>query len=276
VRVMTWNLWWRFGPWEQRWAAIRAVLREVRPDVLGLQEVWSYDGDSLADRLAEDLGMHCVRADSDAPGGWQRRLDEPLAGEYGVGNAVLSRWPVLDHASLRLPTEGGADDGRLSLHAMLDAPGHPVPFFTTHLNSGLDESGLRCAQVRALGEFVAGHRAGTDFPPILTGDYNAWPDSDEMRLLGGLRTAPTVPGQVFVDAWDFADPAAPSATWDAINPHVAARHDPSVRVDYVHVAPPGPGALGHVRSARRAGDGPVDGVWPSDHFAVVAELAFQP
>jgi hypothetical protein len=30
---------------------------------------------------------------------------------------------------------------------------------------------------------------------------------------------------------------------------------------------------GRVRSARLAGNSPVDGVWPSDHFAVVAELA---
>ncbi|MDT0378504.1 endonuclease/exonuclease/phosphatase family protein [Streptomyces sp. DSM 42041] len=276
MRVMTWNLWWRFGGWERRWKAIRQVLLDVRPDVLGLQEVWSHGDDCLADHLAADLGMYCVRADSDAPGGWQRRLDDPDAHEIGVGNAVLSRWPVVDRARLRLPTDGGRADGRLSLHALIDAPGgRPVPFFTTHLNSGAHESAVRCAQVRALAAFVAEHRAGTDFPPVLTGDYNAWPDSDEMRLLGGLRTAPPVGRQVFLDAWEFAAPGLPAVTWDAANPYVAARRDPSVRIDYVHVGPPGPGNVGHVRSVRRAGDGPVDGVWPSDHLAVVADLALE-
>jgi endonuclease/exonuclease/phosphatase family metal-dependent hydrolase len=276
VRVMTWNLWWRFGPWEQRWKAIREVVLDVRPDVLGLQEVWSHGDDCPAERLADELGMHWVRAESEAPGSWQRRLDDPAAGEIGVGNAVLSRWPVLHQARLRLPTGTGRADGRLSLHAMIDAPGRPVPFFTTHLNSGAHESAVRCEQVRALAGFVAEQRSGTDFPPVLTGDYNAWPDSDEMRLLGGLRTAPPVPGQVLLDAWEFAEPGLPSATWDAANPYVAVRRDPSVRIDYVHVGPPGPGNVGHVRSVRRAGDGPVDGVWPSDHLAVVAELALEP
>lgn len=277
VRVMTWNLWWRFGPWAQRWEAIRAELREVRPDVLGLQEVWSHGDINFADRLAEELGMHCVHAESDAPGSWRRRLpDDPAAGEYGVGNAVLSRRPILDSAVLRLPTDGGSDDGRLSLYALLDVPGHPVPFFTSHLNSPIDESAVRVEQVRAIARFVAEHRSVSDHPPVLTGDYNAWPDSDEMRLLGGYRTAPVVPGQVLADAWEWADPAQPWATWNAENPYVAAGHELSVRCDYIHVGLPGPGGTGHVRAVRRAGDRPVDGVWPSDHAAVVADLAPPP
>ncbi|MDX2860114.1 endonuclease/exonuclease/phosphatase family protein, partial [Streptomyces scabiei] len=40
MRVVTWNLWWRFGPWQERQKAILAVLRELRPDAVGLQEVW--------------------------------------------------------------------------------------------------------------------------------------------------------------------------------------------------------------------------------------------
>lgn len=41
MRVATWNLWWRFGPWEQRRNAVLAVLRDAEPDVIGLQEVWA-------------------------------------------------------------------------------------------------------------------------------------------------------------------------------------------------------------------------------------------
>jgi hypothetical protein len=54
---------------------------------------------------------------------------------------------------------------------------------------------------------------------------------------------------------------------------VAATHEPSARIDYIHVGPPGPGGLGRVRDVRRACDGPVEGVWASDHAAVVADLA---
>ena len=56
------------------------------------------------------------------------------------------------------------------------------------------------------------------------------------------------------------------------NPFVAEAVDPGVRSDYIHVGVSGPQGLGRVRSVRRAGDGPVDGVWPSNHAAVVADL----
>lgn len=269
MRVLTWNVWWRFGPWEERRDAILAVLDELRPDVVGLQEVWARDGENLAEWLASRLGTHWTWAPSRAPRHWQRRLDDPAA---DVGNAVLSRWPIVERDTLELPAPEGGDDGRLALYAGIDAPSCRVPFFTTHLSSAADASALRCRQVRELVRFVARHSDGTGFPPVVTGDFNAWPDSDEIRLLGGCKTAPAVPGRVFVDAWEYAGPTWPSATWDAANPYVAAHFSPSVRIDYIHVGPPGPGGLGAVRSVRRAGDGPVAGVWPSDHAAVLADL----
>ena len=39
MRILSWNLWWRYGPWEQRREAIAATLAEIGPDVCGLQEV---------------------------------------------------------------------------------------------------------------------------------------------------------------------------------------------------------------------------------------------
>ncbi|MET7621523.1 endonuclease/exonuclease/phosphatase family protein [Streptomyces sp. NPDC005408] len=270
MRVLTWNVWWRFGPWEQRQKAILSVLRDLQPDVIGLQEVWAAGGENLAQWLAHELGMQWTWAPSQAPERWRQRLGDPAV---DIGNAVLSRWPILDRAVLRLPAPERNDDGRLALYARLDAPTHPVPFFTAHLASATDASAVRCQQVTALVEFIAAHRGGTLFPPVVTGDFNAWPDSDEIRLLGGYKTAPAVPGHVLFDAWEYAAPATPSATWDAENPFVAATFSPSVRIDYIHIGPPGPGGIGGVRSIRRAGDGPVDGVWPSDHAAVVADLA---
>lgn len=278
MRVVTWNLWWRFGPWQERQKAILAVLRELRPDAVGLQEVWEHGGENardaanrenLAGWLAGELGLHWAWGAYGDAGRWQRRIGDR---SVGIGSAVLSRWPVLERDTIGLPTgEGGSARG--ALYALLDAPGAPVPFFTAHLSSATDASALRCRQVTALAEFVARHRGGSAHPPVITGDFNAWPDSDEVRLFGGYRTAPAVPGQCFLDAWEYADPGAPSATWDPVNPYVAGTFGPAVRIDYIHVGPPGPGGIGHVRAVRRAGDAPVDGVWPSDHMAVVADLA---
>jgi endonuclease/exonuclease/phosphatase family metal-dependent hydrolase len=269
LRVVTWNLWWRFGPWRERREAIRSVLGALRPDVVGLQEVWARDGENLAGWLAAELGMRWVWEPSRAPQRWQRQIGDPAV---DIGNAVLSRWPVAAHERVELPARQDDDDGRLAIYALIDTPAHRVPFFTTHLTSAIDASALRCQQVGVLARFVAAHSGGTDFPPVVTGDFNAWPDSDEIRRFGGYRTAPAVPGQVLLDAWEYADPALPSATWRAANPYVAAGFEPSIRVDYVHVGRPGPDGLGSVGAVRRAGDEPVGGVWPSDHAAVVADL----
>jgi endonuclease/exonuclease/phosphatase family metal-dependent hydrolase len=242
----------------------------LRPDVVGLQEVWAADdGANLAEWLAGELGLHCAWAASGAPERWQRRIGDDTV---GIGTAVLSRWPVVERAVLRLPAPEELDDGRLALYARLDAPGHQVPFFTAHLNSGGHASATRREQAAALADFVAAHRHGTGFPPVVTGDFNAPPDSAEVRLL--TRAVPAAPGRTgLFDAWEYADPSAPSATWDAANPYVPDGPVPGARIDYVRVGPPGPDGLGRVRAARRAGDGPVDGVWPSDHAAVVADLA---
>ncbi|WP_258314612.1 endonuclease/exonuclease/phosphatase family protein [Streptomyces sp. Act143] len=273
MRVVTWNLWWRFGPWADRQKAILAVLRELRPDVVGLQEVWSdrRTGENLAQWLATELNLHCTWAPSPAPERWRRRIADD---SVDIGNAVLSRWPVTDRATLHLPAPQDLDDGRLALYARVEPPGGaPVPFFTTHLTSPLHASAARCRQVRALAEFTATHSAGTPFPPVVTGDFNARPDSDELRLFGGMRTTPVVPGQVFFDAWEYADQAADGTTWGPANPYVHPGLGPAARIDYIHVGgPAGPAGEGTVRGVRRVGHGPVAGVWPSDHAAVVADL----
>ncbi|WAZ22375.1 endonuclease/exonuclease/phosphatase family protein [Streptomyces cinnabarinus] len=247
VRVMTWNLWWRFGPWRERQKAILSVLRDLRPDLVGLQEVWSADGENLAEWLAGELGLHWTWAPSPAPERWRRRIADPTV---DIGNAVLSRWPVEEREVLRLPVPPDLDDGRLALYARTG----PVSFITAHLTSAPDTSAVRAEQAAALAEFA--RRDGT---VIVTGDFNAEPDSEELSLFR----------RDFRDAWTTADPATPSTTWDwdpALPYRLGGRRQPA-RIDYVHL-----GGQGSVRAVSRAGDHPVDGVWPSDHAAVVAEL----
>jgi endonuclease/exonuclease/phosphatase family metal-dependent hydrolase len=268
VRVLTWNLWWRFGPWERRRDAIAAVLGAAQADLCGLQEVWASPSDHLAAVLADQLGMHWAWTPSPAPERWQQRIGDPT---MQLGNAILSRWPITQQASQRLPTDPVADDGRTVLFARIQTPTGPLPFFTTQLTSTIGQSAVRCRQVAALCRFVAAHPS-PGFPPVLTGDLNAEPDADEIRLLGGHKTAPVVPGLVLVDAWSYADPMAPGWTWDRRNPYVAASGEPSARIDYVLVGLPSAAGAGRIRSVRLIGDQPVHGVWPSDHAGVLAEL----
>jgi endonuclease/exonuclease/phosphatase family metal-dependent hydrolase len=270
VRVATWNLWWRFGEWRDRREAIAAELRRVRPDVCGLQEVWSDAEGDLASALAAEWGWHCAFAPSPAPEKWQRRLG--AAGEgVGIGYAVLSRWPIAAREARRLPAGDAPDEGRLCLYAAIECPAGRLPFFTAHLNSAPGQSALRQAQVAAVADFVHARSAGgAAFPPVLTGDFNAPPDADEVRNLVGKTAAPLP--VVLVDAWAYARPLEPGWTWARSNPHVAATLEPDARIDYVFAGPPTGDARGHILDAERFGTGPVDGVWPSDHAGVLVVL----
>jgi len=273
MRVMTWNLWWRHGPWQQRRAPIAETLAAAAPDVCGLQEVWGAAPEAddptignLAAELADRLGMHWCWAPLPTPP--RRRAEHP---GLAIGNAVLSRWPIQAHHALRLPVAEG-EQPRVALHAAIGAPGGTLPFFTTHLTHRLDASAERVAQVRALAPFVAAHSAGCEYPPVVTGDLNADPASDEIRLLGGMLTAPVVPGLVLVDAWRYAAPGDPGFTWDMRNGHAHETGFGNARIDYILVGRPRQGR-GRVRAVRLAGTEPVGDIWPSDHFAVVADLA---
>jgi endonuclease/exonuclease/phosphatase family metal-dependent hydrolase len=264
---MSWNLWWRHGPWEERQQAIAATLAAVQPDLCGFQEVWGGPGESLAIDLAGRLGMHWCWAEAG-------KVRDPGGTELFIGNAILSRWPITTQEASALPVSA-TDETRVAVHARIDAPGGALPMFTTHLTYGPGRSALRAAQVRALARFVEEHSGGCAYPPVVTGDLNAEPGSDELRLLGGLLADPAVPGLVLLDAWRYADPGDPGFTWDLRNGYQGDSLIPDSRIDYILVGLPRQGR-GRVESVRLAGTAPVDGVWPSDHFAVVADLRDQP
>jgi endonuclease/exonuclease/phosphatase family metal-dependent hydrolase len=231
-----------------------------------LQEVWRDSERDQALELAELCGLHAAWWHVPGPPSWRQR--DP---NVRIGNAVLSRWPIIDRVVMRLPIRPGHDEGRCVTCAVVDAPAGPIAFFTTQLASAPTDSGLRVRQVAAIARFVAEHRVRT-FPPIVTGDFNALPDSDEIRLLEGHLTEPAVAGSLLVDAWRYADPSAPGLTWNRANPHVRATFEPSGRIDYVFVGPPGPSDHGHVEAVALIGDEPRGDIWASDHAGVLVHL----
>ncbi len=260
VRVLTWNIWWRYGPWERRRPAIAATLARLDADVIALQEVWSDETTDLAAELAAELGYHHVFASS-----------RDMKG-FGYGDALLSRWPIVRYESTLLHGQKENGESRLVLFAEVDGPRGPLPVFSTHLNWRFDHSHVRQRQVADLARFVDRMRPWT-FPPILCGDFNAEPESEEIRMLTGLTTCP-VEGLVFRDAWLGAGGGGPGYTWDNANPYAVAKLEPDRRIDYILVGWPEARGAGHIVDCRIAGNEPVGGVWPSDHHAVLAELRY--
>ncbi len=260
LRVVTWNIWWRYGPWERRQPAIAATLKRLDADVIALQEVWSDETTNLAAELAAQLGYHHTFASG-----------KDMKG-FGFGNAVLSRWPIEPSESTMLHGEKETDEGRLALYALVNGPRGPVPVFSTHLNWRFEQSHIRQRQVADLARFVDRMRPWK-FPPIVCGDFNAEPESEEMRMLKGLTTCP-VEGLAFHDAWSVAGDGRSGITWDNTNPYGKILLEPDRRIDYILVGRPEARGAGHVVDCLVTGNEPIDGVWPSDHHAVLAELRY--
>lgn len=267
MRVATWNVWGRYGPWEERQPVIEANLRAIDADIVCLQEAWEDDTRSQPADLAAALGMSYVYERAFMMnGGWS-------------GNAVLSRWPIVRHEVDDLPMEGGGasdtDDGeqRLIVFTEIDGPRGPFQVFCTHLSWRADWSGVRQAQVATVCEVIRAHTPRS-FPAVLCGDLNAEPMSDEIRMLTGLAAVP-VPGVILRDAWAVAGDGGRGATVGPRNPYCAAALEPDARIDYVLVGWAKGAAAGQVLHTRVAGDLPDSGgLFGSDHFAVVAELRY--
>lgn len=259
ARVATWNLWWRFGPWEQRAPAILSTLRGLDADVVCLQEVWG-DGDvTSASRIADDLGMsHVFSTQLDIDG-------------VDFGNAILSRWPITTSEWWPLPAPADGDERRTVVVADIEGPRGPLQVWCTHLNWRFDHSAIRQEQVRFIAEKIAGRRPRTH-PPILCGDLNAAPDSDEIRMLTG-RADLGVPKLVFHDAWEVCG-VGRGDTWSNDNPYASLDLEPARRIDYVLSGWPRRGGAGHVTAVELVGTSAVDGVVPSDHYGVVAAIRY--
>ncbi len=100
LKVLTWNIWWRFGPWEQRQPAIATTLKRIDADIIALQEVWSHEATNQAAELAAELGYQHVFAPSKDFG--ETSPDNYYEKGFGLGNALLSRWPIKRHDSIML------------------------------------------------------------------------------------------------------------------------------------------------------------------------------
>ena len=259
VKVLSWNLWWQFGPWQQRAPAIEATLQAANADVIALQEVWGDADQNFARVLAETLGYHYFQATCSIMNG------------VGFGNAILARWPIAESKLTTLSGKPETGEPRNALYAKVDGPRGPIDFFCTHLNWRYEQSHIRQVQVREVAEFVKENTNGK-MPPVLCGDFNAEPMSEEIRMLTGLTTA-AAKGLVFHDAWHIAG-KGPGLTWDTRNPFAAAEFEPDRRIDYIFVGHPKARRRGHITDVEIIGDAPVGGVWPSDHFGVMAKVRY--
>jgi endonuclease/exonuclease/phosphatase family metal-dependent hydrolase len=263
-RAVTLNIWNRQGPWLQRLPLIQRGLSALEPDFVALQEVLGFTGmPSQAHEIAAGLGwnVHHVPA-------WN------IGGGLTFGNAILSPHPLEDMRSLPLPSPPDVDT-RTVAFARVVLPHGPAPVFATHFTFQSHLGHARVEQVRALTDHV-NELAPTDGPaPVVLGDFNAEPDSDEMRFMRGL-TPLGGKSVFFADCWLASGNTAPGFTYARTNPYALRSREYSKRIDYIYVRGPGKHLVGEPLHCELAMNEPTDGIWPSDHYAVVADIHAAP
>lgn len=268
MRLATWNLWWKFGPWEERQEPIATELSSIDADVICLQEVWA---DERADQ-AEVLGDSTQR--------FVARTVNSDGDPHPFGNAILSRWPILEHRTLILPGADGQPSHRSALFCRVGVPDAVAPWWivSTHLEWRYTASALRQQQLQTIVAECDRLRSQTaESIVVIAGDFNAVGDSDEIRRLTGLSTPYADASTIFTDAW-AAVSDDPGHTWSRANPHSANAQWPRRRLDAVFVSWPRPKPTGNPLSAelfgtmaRPTGAGGAE-IVPSDHYGVVVEL----
>jgi endonuclease/exonuclease/phosphatase family metal-dependent hydrolase len=260
MRIVTWNVWGRYGRWRERQAGIEDTLAAAAPDIVCLVESWSRPDGSQPELVAARLGLgHSLFA-----GDWQQQ-------DWVSGIGLVSRWPMTSHERLALRGADGSGAGS-GLFAVVDGDRGPIQLFVVMLDYPLDASAVRQAQVRELAGYIK-ERTRRRYPIVVCGDFNAGPDADELRMLTG-RSTPAAPGLVFYDAWEIAGDGTPGCTWSNQNPLAAVALYPDRRFDYVLSAWPRRGGVGHPVRCQRLGVLPADQPQLSDHYGVLADLRY--
>ena len=269
LRVLTANIWNTSGPYAKRENLLRQQIARLDPDLIGFQEAeWTPGQDHQVKQLLAGMDYH-IDHQCEGVKVTERR-------SYDV--AIASRWPAARKGLWQFA------GGGVALAVEVDAP-RPMGRFLFVSTFGTARWQLDCELQRergavALDKHIRQTANPQGFPTIIAGDFDATPDSAGMRFLTGLQSLEGHSTH-YLDAWKAAGNTGPGYTWTTVNAH-ARQIAPKAygvsnlhrRIDYILVGlPPQYKSRIHVDSCRVVLNQCVNDVWPSDHFAVFAEIS---
>ena len=266
MKIVTLNFWGLEPPLDRRIALAVRQLAPLAPDVVCLQEVQPMDsGGTTAHAIGKQLGMHVeyAKACEWGDGAWG---PGSKAGEQGL--AILSSKQPSRVIATPLP-DPRPGDVRILMSALVG----DIWVHTTHLHYRLDDGVARERQVLAIDDVIRANRDNTSPPQILCGDFNATPDSDEIRYLRGLTT---LAGRRthFQDAWMRIHGNAEGITWSSENELTRPLRSLDIdrRIDFVFVTSRKKDGRGTVRDCRVVLADRDAGICASDHYGVYADV----
>ncbi|CAF0718859.1 unnamed protein product [Adineta steineri] len=242
--------------WVRRRDRVFRLIQYYQPDLIGIQEALPHQIGDLVSAF-------------------------PIYGWYGVGRDDGKRQGEFSAILYRLDIFERQNQGTFWLSKTPDVPGSKgwdaaLPRICSwvllhdrrtnqkvcHFNTHLDHVGktARREGARLIASRI--HQiAGSKIPTVLTGDFNAGPESDAYRTIvthSPLRDAKLI---------TKAPHDGPQGTWSTFN----ARNTIGGRLDYIFVSPQHFQVLHHSHSTYTENQ-----KYPSDHLPVLANIMLQP
>ncbi|WP_170852299.1 endonuclease/exonuclease/phosphatase family protein [Blastococcus sp. DSM 46786] len=247
--------------WQRRRSVLAERLQQLKADVVALQEVPIASRSEVVEEL---LGP-----------GWHVR-GFARASEDGVGAVLATRQPhrVLEEIDQRCTPRSRDFAWCATLLVEVDTAvgrtlvAHHKPSWQFGYEHEREQQALAAA--RMLEKY-----ADSGAHAIVLGDFDATPDAASVQFWRGRRSLAGI-SVCYQDAWESVRPTEPGFTFSAENPLVRAGEVATAvsrRIDYVLVRSGIHGPTLQVAACDRLLDRPVEGVWASDHFGVVADLA---
>ena len=243
MNIVTLNMWGTSGPFEERWNFFIEELKRLKPKLLCLQEVW--DG-NLPERIKKTLNLPYS------------------ASSYESGLVLLAQDPIVSHWISTYRARSVLEDyDRRALIVRLKLGAQEVTVANTHLSWKPEDSETRSRQVDQLLHEV--EVIGS--PALLAGDFNDVPQSPAIQKI--VRAG-------YQDLFQLIHPAEEGFTWDNTHPFVQTHEVklPDRRIDFLFVdrtilklhSVEACDIVFHRPNAK--------GVYPSDHYGLLARLRF--
>jgi endonuclease/exonuclease/phosphatase family metal-dependent hydrolase len=270
LRVLTLNLWQRYGAWTDRRSVLIDGLRALQPDLVAFHESIKTDQyDQVLDLLGPEFNVA------------HAKVRDP----NGMGVSLASRWPLRDVQEVDLnvtPRTTGFPCTTLVAEVVAPEPIGPLLFVNHFPNFQLDFEYERELQAVATARFVEARVRNNNQQVVMVGDLDADPSAASIRFWCGRQSLGDL-SVCYRDAWESSHPDDPGHTFTPRNPlmrdgvvkdQLPFRDWPFRRIDYIFVrfGSHGGRAL-DIAACARIFDEPINGVWASDHFGLVADLA---
>ena len=157
-------------PYEYDLSKCIAEINKVSPVICGLNEVDNYSA-----RTNQDYQTELISKATGMTGFFGKAISFPNQPGSGYGNAVLSRYPILESEVVPIPDaeihdENTSYETRSITRVKLDVEGTPVTVLQTHFGLAIAEQQNAQQTILKLLDAITG-------PVILMGDFNIRPDN---------------------------------------------------------------------------------------------------